>query len=55
MSGLERTTATGARKAAILLSLLGEVEAAPILRSLPTEDLDALPKRWQICRAFRLR
>jgi flagellar motor switch protein FliG len=41
MSSLERTP-TGARKAAILLSFLGETEAAPILRSLPSEDLERI-------------
>ena len=41
MSNLDRT-ATGARKAAILLSFLGETEAAPILRSLPIEDLERI-------------
>ncbi len=33
---------TGTRKAAILLSLLGEDAAAPILRNLPDEDLERI-------------
>jgi flagellar motor switch protein FliG len=32
----------GARKAAILLSFLGEDEAAPILRNLPSKDLERI-------------
>jgi len=40
MNALERTTSSGAQKAAILLSLLGEDEAAPILRNLPKDDLE---------------
>ena len=40
MSSLERTSLGGARKAAILLSLLGEAGAAPILRSLSSDDLE---------------
>jgi flagellar motor switch protein FliG len=39
MSVAERTPLTGARKAAILVSLLGEEAAASILRNLPDEDL----------------
>ena len=42
MSTLERTSDVGTRKAAILLSLLGEAEAAQILRNLPSEDLDRI-------------
>jgi flagellar motor switch protein FliG len=42
MNGMERTTCTGTRKAAILLSLLGEDAAAPILRNLPDEDLERI-------------
>ncbi len=42
MSALDRTTPDGPRKAAILLSLLGEAEAAPILRSLPSTDLERI-------------
>lgn len=38
----EHTAIPGARKAAILLSLLGEEAAAPILRNLPDEDLERL-------------
>ena len=40
MSALERMTSSGAQKAAILLSLLGEDEAAPILRNLSEDDLE---------------
>ena len=36
------TAFTGTRKAAILLSLLGEDAAAPILRNLPDEDLERI-------------
>ncbi|MFP5229859.1 MAG: flagellar motor switch protein FliG [Acidobacteriota bacterium] len=36
------TAFTGTRKAAILLSLLGEDAAAPILRNLPDEDLEKI-------------
>jgi len=35
-------TSVGTRKAAILLSLLGEGDTAPILRNLPGEDLERL-------------
>jgi flagellar motor switch protein FliG len=42
MSTSESTPASGLRKAAILLSFLGEEEAAPILRNLPPEDLERL-------------
>lgn len=42
MSQAERTVIPGARKAAILLSLLGEDAAAPILRNLPDEDLERI-------------
>jgi flagellar motor switch protein FliG len=42
MSGLDRMTSSGAHKAAILLSLLGEDDAAPILRNLPTNDLERI-------------
>jgi len=38
MSALDRTSPSGVRKAAILLSVLDEAEAAPILRSMPTGD-----------------
>lgn len=40
MSTTERVTLSGTRKAAILLSVLGEDGAAPILRNLPDEDLE---------------
>ena len=40
MSTATRTTLSGARKAAILLSVLGEDAAAPILRNLQEEDLE---------------
>jgi flagellar motor switch protein FliG len=40
MSAVERTTSSGVQKAAILLSILGEDEAAPILRNLPKDDLE---------------
>lgn len=43
MSPAERTP-SGARKAAILLSFLGEEEAAPILRNLSGEDIDRLTR-----------
>ncbi len=39
MSTAEQPMPSGARKAAILLSLLGEEAAAPILRNLSNEDL----------------
>ena len=39
MSVLESTPLSGARKAAILLSVLGDEAAASILRNLPEEDL----------------
>ena len=42
MSTLERSPLTGARKAAILLSLLGEEPAATILRNLPEDDLQRI-------------
>jgi len=38
MSALDRTVQTGVRKAAILLSILDEAEAVPILRSMPSAD-----------------
>jgi flagellar motor switch protein FliG len=40
MSAVERTASSGAQKAAILLSILGDDEAAPILRNLPKDDLE---------------
>jgi len=40
MNALDRSAPGGARKAAILLSLLGEAEAASILRSLAGDDLE---------------
>lgn len=42
MSATERAAIPGVRKAAILLSLLGEDAAAPILRNLPDEDLERI-------------
>ena len=42
MSTLDRTNASGAQKAAILLSILGEDDAAPILRHLPKDDLERI-------------
>jgi len=39
MSTMDRTLPSGVRKAAILLSILDEAEAAPILRSMPSGDL----------------
>jgi flagellar motor switch protein FliG len=42
MSPVDSAPASGVRKAAILLSFLGEEEAAPILRNLPPEDLERL-------------
>ena len=38
MSALDRTLQSGARKAAILLSLLDEADAVPVLRSMPSGD-----------------
>lgn len=38
MSTLDRTAPSGVRKAAILLSILDEAEAVPILRSMGSED-----------------
>ena len=40
MSAVERMSFSGTRKAAILLTLLGEDAAAPILRNLPPDDLE---------------
>jgi flagellar motor switch protein FliG len=40
MNSLETSQLTGARKAAILLSLLGDEPAAIILRNLPDHDLE---------------
>jgi flagellar motor switch protein FliG len=42
MSSLGNTTLTGTRKAAILLSLLGDEPAATILRNLPDNDLQRI-------------
>ena len=42
MSTLDRTISSGAQKAAILLSILGEDDAAPILRSLSKDDLERI-------------
>ncbi|MGB6742743.1 MAG: flagellar motor switch protein FliG [Terracidiphilus sp.] len=42
MSTTERIALSGTRKAAILLSVLGEDAAAPILRNLPDEDLERI-------------
>ena len=42
MSATERATARGAQKAAILLSLMSEEDAAPILRNLPEADLQRI-------------
>jgi flagellar motor switch protein FliG len=42
MSTAERMVLSGTRKAAILLSVLGEDGAAPILRNLPDEDLERI-------------
>jgi len=42
MSTMERVTLSGTRKAAILLSVLGEDAAAPILRNLPDDDLERI-------------
>jgi len=42
MSALARMSLSGPRKAAILLSVLGEDAAAPILRNLPEEDLERI-------------
>lgn len=42
MSVADRVILTGARKAAILLSMLGEDAAAPLLRNLPDEDLERI-------------
>ncbi len=42
MSGLSHMTSSGAQKAAILLSLLGEEDAAQILRNLPPDDLERI-------------
>jgi flagellar motor switch protein FliG len=43
MSPTERAP-SGARKAAILLSFLGEEEAAPVLRNLSSDDIDRLTR-----------
>jgi flagellar motor switch protein FliG len=42
MSAQTQTSTVGTRKAAILLSLLGEAEAAPILRNMPADCLERL-------------
>jgi flagellar motor switch protein FliG len=42
MTPVERTPLNGTRKAAILLSVLGEDAAAPILRNLPPDDLERI-------------
>jgi flagellar motor switch protein FliG len=42
MSTAERTALSGTRKAAILVSVLGEDAAAPILRNLPVDDLERI-------------
>jgi flagellar motor switch protein FliG len=42
MNVAERVVLSGTRKAAILLSVLGEDGAAPILRNLPEDDLDRI-------------
>jgi len=42
MSTLEAGVFTGTKKAAILLSLIGEDAAAPLLRNLPPEDLERI-------------
>jgi flagellar motor switch protein FliG len=42
MGATESVTSKGAQKAAILLSLLSEDDAAPILRSLPQSDLEKI-------------
>jgi flagellar motor switch protein FliG len=44
MSPVERSHPSGARKAAILLSFLGEDAAAPILRNLPESDLGKITR-----------
>lgn len=46
MSSTDRIVSSGAQKAAILLSVLGEDEAAPILRNLPTEDLERITEEF---------
>ena len=42
MTTLDKRPSTGVQKAAILLSLVGEEDAAPILRNLPSEDLERI-------------
>src|ERR1035441_6408901 len=42
MGAAEHTVSSGTQKAAILLSILGDEEAAPILRNLPKDDLERL-------------
>jgi flagellar motor switch protein FliG len=42
MNTTDRSPLTGIRKAAILLSVLGEDAAAPILRNLPPDDLERI-------------
>lgn len=44
MSALEQTASRGVTKAAILVSLLGEEEAAPVLRNLPSADLEQITR-----------
>jgi hypothetical protein len=45
---------SGTRKAAILISLLGDESAAMILRNLP-EDLQRSPMKSQPCLQFHLK
>jgi len=44
MSSLDRTSPSGVRKAAILLSILDEAEAAPILRSMSSPDQERVAR-----------
>jgi flagellar motor switch protein FliG len=48
MSAAEHSQVSGARKAAILLSFLGEDAAAPILRNLPEADLKKITREITI-------
>jgi flagellar motor switch protein FliG len=42
MTPTDRSSMSGTRKAAILLSVLGEEAAAPIIRNLPADDLERI-------------
>ena len=51
MSSAGTIALSGTRKAAILLSLLGDEPAA----TFPTRICSGSPRRWRTCRTFRSR